>query len=428
MAGECASRGMSVWFVCHRAELVAQTSHTFHNFGIRHGFIASGKPQNQNELVHICSIDTIKNRLAVMTPPKLIIFDECHHLGAAGWTRVQENIPNAWNIGLSATPQRLDGKGLAANFDEIVLGPRVSWLIENGFLSEYRAFAPSVPDMKGVRKSMGDFVRSEAEEVMDRPTLTGDAITHWRKHANGMRSVAFGVTVAHSQHIAEQFNAAGIPAAHLDGNTPKHDRARIIREFADGEIRLLSNVDLFGEGFDLSAIAQRDVTIDCVLQMRPTQSLALHLQQVGRALRPAPGKVAVILDHAGNILRHGLPDEDREWSLAGREIKKKGANDNEIPPPVTCPGCFGQIKRPAPPVCPYCGERLAPNVREITVGAGELKEITEREKQELKRRRMREQSDAKSFEELVRLGAERGYSSPQGWAYQIMRSRQRRAG
>lgn len=429
IAGETSARGMLVWFVCHRAELVAQTSYTFRKFGIEHGVIASGHAYDQRRRVQICSIDTLKNRLGIVSPPRLIIFDECHHLGAAGWTRVQEAFPEAWNIGLSATPQRLDGKGLDANFDEIVLGPTVAWLTSNGHLSPYRAFAPSVPDMTGVRRAMGDYAKSETEKKMDRPTITGDAIAHWRKYASGMRSVVFGVTVKHSQHLSDQFSAAGIPSAHLDGNTPKADRARIIREFADGRILVLTNVDLFGEGFDLSAIAQREVTIDCVLQMRPTQSLALHLQQVGRALRPAPGKTAIILDHAGNILRHGLPDDDREWSLAGREIKRRGAaNDNEIPPPVTCEGCFGQIRRPAPPACPYCGHELAPGAREITVGAGELREIKEKERAALQAHRKREQAEAKSLADLVALGAARGYSSPQGWAYKIWQSRQRRAG
>lgn len=429
IAGETSSRGMPVWFVCHRAELVAQTSYTFGKFGINHGLISAGQAYDQRQRVHVCSIDTLKNRLGIVAPPRLIIFDECHHLGAAGWTRVQDAFPDAWNIGLSATPQRLDGKGLDSNFDEIVPGPTVDWLTKNGHLSPYRAFAPSVPDMAGVRRSMGDYAKSETEKKMDRPTITGDAIAHWRKYANGLRSVVFGVTVKHSQHLAEQFSAAGIPSAHLDGNTPKADRARIIRDFADGRILVLTNVDLFGEGFDLSAIAQRDVTIDCVLQMRPTQSLALHLQQVGRALRPASGKTAIILDHAGNILRHGLPDDDREWSLKGRtKGSKKGANDNEVPPPITCEGCFGQIRRPAPPTCPYCGKPIAPGTREITVAAGELQEIKERERAALQAHRKREQSEAKSLTDLVALGVSRGYSSPQGWAYRIWQSRQRRAG
>jgi DNA repair protein RadD len=427
MSGETSRRGGSVWFVCHRAELIAQTSGTFRKFGIDHGIIAAGHALNLKKDVQICSIDTIKNRLMTLDGPSLIIFDECHHLGAAGWRRVQDHYPDAFNVGLSATPQRLDGKGLDQNFDEIILGPSVSWLIQNGHLSPYRAYAPSAPDMSNVKKRMGDFVRAEAEQVMDRPTLTGDAIAHWRKYADGMRSVAFAVTIAHSQHIAAQFNAAGIPAAHLDGGTPRSERSRIVSDFADGKIKILSNVDLFGEGFDLSAIAQRDVTIDCVMQLRPTQSLALHLQQVGRALRPGEGKTAIILDHAGNIHRHGLPDDEREWSLEGAQKKKKAANDNEPPPPVTCPGCFGQIRRPTPPACPYCGHQFAPDAREIKVAEGELHEITEAEKRAIRKRRLREQADAKSLQELVALGASRGYASPQAWAFKVWSNRRHRA-
>ncbi|MBF9235552.1 DEAD/DEAH box helicase [Microvirga alba] len=428
MAGETAGKGRPVFFICHRAELVNQTSFTFRKFGIPHGFVAAGLPMDVRQPVQVCSIDTLKNRLHQLPDPALLIWDECHHLAAAGWQKVQNHYGSAFHIGLSATPCRLDGKGLDAHFDELVTGPTVAWLIEHGHLSPYRAFAPSAPDMTGVRKQMGDFVRGETERAMDKPKLTGDAITHWLKHANGMRSVGFAVTVAHSMHMAEQFNAAGIPSAHLDGGTPKADRARIIRDYADGRILVLFNVDLFGEGFDLSAIAQRDVTIDCVLQMRPTQSLGLHLQQVGRALRPSPGKTAIILDHAGNIRRHGLPDDEREWSLEGNQGKgRKAANDNEPPPPITCTGCFAQIRRPAPPVCPYCGHHIAPEPKKIEVAEGELQEITDSEKAAIRANLKREQAEAKSLQELVALGARRGYKSPQQWAFRVWSGRKHRA-
>lgn len=419
IAGETSARGRMVFFICHRAELVFQTSATFRKFGIDHGVIAAGYPMCLTKQVQVCSIDTLKNRLEKLPKPAVIIWDECHHIAAAGWRRVQDYYTASIQIGLSATPMRLDGAGLNANFDDIVLGPAVSWLIENGHLSQYRAYAPSAPDMAGVRKAMGDFVRGENERAMDKPKLTGDAISHWRKYAGGARSVGFAVTVAHSQHLAAQFNAAGISAAHLDGGTPKAERARIIREYADGAISVLFNVDLFGEGFDLSAIAQRDVTIDCVMQMRPTQSLSLHLQQIGRALRPAAGKTAIILDHAGNIARHGLPDDEREWSLDGEKRKKKAANDNGPPPPATCGGCFGQVRRPTPPHCPYCGHKLTPAVAEIKVADGELKEIGEAEKAALRAEKKREQAQAKTLQDLIALGAKRGYKQPQAWAFKV---------
>lgn len=428
ISGETSAAGRMVFFVCHRAELVAQTAYTFRRFGIAHGIIAAGYPMDLRQNVQVCSIDTLKNRLHAVPVPWLVIWDECHHLAATGWQAVQAHYSAARHIGLSATPIRLDGAGLDAFFDEIVLGPTVAWLIEQGHLSDYRAFAPSAPDMKGVRKRMGEFARDDAARAMDQPKLTGDMIAHWTRHARGMRTVAFAVNVAHSQHIAAQFNAAGIPAAHLDGGTDKADRRRIIQEYADGRILVLSNVDLFGEGFDLSAIAQRDVTIDAVIQARPTQSLSLHLQQVGRALRPAPGKVAVILDHAGNIRRHGLPDDAREWTLEGQKKGKRGANDEDAPPPpVTCPGCFGQIRRPAPPTCPGCGHSLVAEAKEITVGEGELQEITDAEKAAIRANLKREQAEAKTLGELVALGAKRGYKSPQQWAFKVWSSRGRGA-
>lgn len=432
MVGQTVNRRHSAWFICHRAELVDGTSKTFSKFGQSHGIIAAGYPMAPQQLAQVCSIDTLKNRLHMLRAPRLAIIDEAHHCSAAGWALVIEWLHQNGSlvVGLSATPQRLDGQGLDAHFDDIVLGPSVAWLMDNGHLSQYRAFAPPGVDMTGVRKQMGDFARGESEARMDKPKLLGDMIEHWRRHANGLRTVAFGVTVAHSQHIAEQFKAAGIPAAHLDGGTPKAERARIIRDYAEGHLRVITNVDLFGEGFDLSAIAQRDVTVDCVIQGRPTQSLSLHLQQVGRALRPHPGKVAVILDHAGNIQRHGLPDDEREWTLEGREKGKKAANDNGPPPPVICEGCFNAIRRPLPPACPHCGKRMQAEVKEIKVAEGELVELTEAMKRELRQQRAFEDAQAKTLGELVALGKKRGYKSPLIWAQKKFGARamkQRRA-
>src|SRR6478736_178251 len=146
MAGQSAAARRPVWFVCHRAELVTQTSLTFAKFGIAHGFIAAGHRFNLAELVHVCSIDTLKNRLATLPPPKLAIIDEAHHCSAAGWALVIDWLHSHGTriVGLSATPQRLDGKGLDKHFDDMVLGPSVEWLIEQGHLSPYRVFAPHV--------------------------------------------------------------------------------------------------------------------------------------------------------------------------------------------------------------------------------------------------------------------------------------------
>lgn len=426
MAAQSAARNAGVWFICHRAELVDGTSKTFTKFGIRHGFIAAGLPMNLRELVQVCSIDTLKNRLATMVAPKLAIIDECHHSSAAGWALVVQWLTEngAYVIGLSATPQRLDGQGLDAHFDEIVLGPTVAWLMEQGHLSPYRMFAPHIPDMKGVRRAMGDFSKKETAEKMDKPKLTGDIISHWRQRAEGLRTIGFGVNVAHSQHLADSFCAAGIPAAHLDGSTDKGVRRRIIQEYAGGDIEVLFNTALFDEGFDLSAVAGTDVTIDALIDASPSQSLTKILQRWGRTLRPGPGKWSIILDHAGNCMRHGFPDDEREWSLEGKE-KGKAANDNAPPPPVVCESCFNAIRQPIPDLCPYCEKRLRKELKPVEVADGELREMGEDDKARIRKQRAQEQAEAKTLDELVKLGHQRGYASPMGWAQKVFAGRRR---
>jgi superfamily II DNA or RNA helicase len=417
MAIESVARGRKVNFICHRAELVDGTSKTFHKFGLPHGFIAAGRPMTVQTMANVCSIDTLKARLEQVKAPDVAIWDECHHMGAAGWQLVMKAWPDTYHIGLSATPWRLDGTGLGDFFDEMVMGPSVAWLIEEGHLSEYRVYAPHVPDMKGARKSMGDFAKADAAERMDKPKLTGDTIEHWKRLAAGMRTVVFATTIAHSEHVAEQFNAAGVPAAHLDGGTAKRDRFKIIQDFAAGKILVLCNVDLFGEGFDLASIAQCDVTIDCVVMLRPTHSLSLFLQMVGRALRPYLGKVAVILDQAGNTLRHGFPDDEREWQLEGRDKKKGGKKQEGPPPPITCDKCFQQIRRPLPPKCPTCQKILLGEAKLPESDDGELVEITEAEKKRRRAILRQEEAEAKDLGALIALGARRGYKNATGWAH-----------
>lgn len=419
IASAFASRSSEVWFICHRAELVEQASKTFFKFGLQHSFIAAGYPQVTDALVKICSIDTLKNRLEVLKAPRIALVDEAHHGGAVGWAEVIDWLVanGAQVIGLSGTPQRHDGAGLDKHFDEIVLGPTVAWLMAEGYLSQYKIFAPSAPDMQGVRKQMGEYNKKDAADRMGKPKLTGDMISHWLKHAKGMRTIGFAVNVKHSKYLVDEFNAAGIRAAHLDSGTKKKDRKRIIEMFADGELDIIWNVALFGEGFDLSAIAQRDITIDAIIDAAPTMSLPWYLQKIMRPMRPMPGKIAIILDHAGNSNLHGFPEDDRNWSLESSGISKKAANDNGPPPPVTCDGCFQQIRRPLPPCCPSCGKKILADVKLIEVVDGELPEVTEAMKRERRGQQKREEWEAKDLQALVALGMKRGMKNPQHWAF-----------
>ncbi len=283
MVDGSSKRGLICWWLVHRRELASQASKTFYEMGIDHGMIAGGRSTDIGQRVQIGSIQTVARRLDDLPAPDLIVFDEAHHLGAAQWQQVYDRFPDAIKVGLTATPWRLDGKGLGNWFETMIQGPSVGELIDQGSLSTYRLFAPSTPDVSAVKSAMGDFKNRDLAAVMDKPAITGDAVSHYLQLARGKRAVAFAVSIEHSRHVVAQFIAAGIPAAHVDGKMHHATRDAIVASFVAGDILLLSNCDLLGEGFDVPAI-------EAAILLRPTQSLSLHLQQMGRALRPFPGK------------------------------------------------------------------------------------------------------------------------------------------
>ncbi len=415
MLHTASSKGHGAWFVCHRRELVTQSAITFAAAGVDHGIVAAGFDGDRKRPVQICSIQTLARRWKTLTRPRLIVWDECHHVAAASWGAIHKEFPDAVHIGLTATPERLDGTGLGEWFQEIIYGPPVRDLIDAGYLSDYRLFAPASVDTKGVHTSYGDFVKSELTKVVDKPRITGDAISHYRKYCDGKSALAFAVGIEHSLHIVEQFRAAGISAEHVDGDTPASERDAAMQRFKRRETLVLSNVDLFGEGVDCAGI-------ECLIMLRPTQSLAMYLQQVGRALRPMAGKAfAVLLDHAGNVHRHGLPDDPREWSLEG--TKSKRATDKDDVKVKQCPMCYATVAAHKSE-CRHCGHKFVTQAREIDVVAGELAEV------EIARARVearREQGQASTIEDLIRIGKLRGYKNPAAWANHVMHGRHRRA-
>src|SRR5690606_15612368 len=251
-----------------------------------------------------------------------------------------------------------DGKALGHLFDVMVEARSTRWLIDEGRLSEYIIYSTGVePDLSGVARSGGDYNKEQLAEAMDRPTLVGDAISHWRRYANGMRTVVYCVNVAHSKHTAEAFNAAGIPAVHVDADTTEKELKEACEGLASGRYLVLCNCELVIEGFDLSAQVGKDITLECCILLRPTQSVARYLQMVFRALRRKPNP-AVILDHAGCAMRHGLPDEEREWSLEGKKGKKRTSADDEADVRVQqCMSCY-HVFRPGVSECPSCGESV----------------------------------------------------------------------
>ncbi len=412
MLHTAANKGMRSLFIVHRRELIKQSSRAFALEGVRHGIISAGFIEDRRHLVQLGSIQTLIRRVQRMGAPRLIVWDEAHHLASDSWKKFFNSFPQSFNIGLTATPCRLDGRGLGEFFSDIIKGPSVQDLIAAGYLSPYKLYAPSNVSMEGIHTRMGDYEKRELAARIDRPSITGDAIAHYQRLCNGKRAVVFCCSIEHSKHVVERFNAAGIGAAHVDGETPGEERDAIIKSFTEGSIKVLSNVEIFGEGFDVPAIEA------CIL-LRPTQSLGYYLQQVGRALRPAPGKdQAVILDHVGNYSRHGLPDDDREWSLEGRAMGKRGGKSDGISVKV-CPKCFaaqvaGLLR------CKYCGFTFETATREIEEKEGELSEI---DKEAIRRQKMKEQGSAESLEDLTKIGIQRGYKFPRRWAYFVFKSR-----
>lgn len=371
--------------VAHRQELVSQISLALARNRVRHRIVG---PQNvvkmivrlhmeevgasyydANSRCAVAGVDTLIRRgeqLANWLPTvKLWVQDECHHtLRDNKWGKAVQMFPNARGLGVTATPCRADGKGLGRHadgvFDTMVIGPTMRDLIDAKFLTEYRIFAPPSTFKRAdvaVSTTTGDFNLDQMRKAVagsslvshDEKTITGDIVQHYKRIAPGKLGVTFVPDIAAATEVAKQFNDAGVPAEVVSSKTPDDERGKILRRFRARELTQLVNVDLFGEGFDLPAI-------EVVSMGRPTESYSLYCQQFGRALRLLDGKThAIIIDHVGNVARHGLPDAPREWSLDRRERRSSGKSDAALV--RTCLACTAVFER-FMDACPFCGEPI----------------------------------------------------------------------
>lgn len=417
MLATAAARGHRAWFCVHRKELLDQSVQTFvESADIHVGIIAAGYPRSPLAPVQVCSVPTLARQVGSLHPPSLVVWDECHHLASRSWSEIAQGLDKASvQIGLSATPQRLDGQGLGAHFDTLIVGPSTADLIQAGYLSRYELFAPGTVDLSAVHRVAGDYNKKEVNDAMGDSTVVGDALSHYQAHCPNARALVFAWSLDASRRLAASFTAAAIPAAHVDGETPRAERTAAMRAFRDGSVRVLCNVDLFGEGLDVPAV-------DAVFLLRPTQSLGLYLQQVGRGLRPAPGKNSVrIFDHVNNWQRHGLPDDPRVWTLDGRAARSSASE----PMGKRCGQCFA-VSRLGATKCVVCGVVFPVQAREVTQTKGTLQAVDVDVLRQLGLTGVplpiwRPQS----IEEWKRLGAERGYKP--AWAY-VMWKRQQSTG
>ena len=383
IAAAAAKKKYRVLFVVHRKELCQQIENTFRKCGVDFKYCTVGMVQS------LC------RRVPKLKEPNLILVDECHHILSNSYRKIIDSFPNAIVIGFTATPVRMNEGGLGDVFESLIESVSTSWLIENNYLAPYKYYSVDLADTKNLKTKRGDFDPDEVEKLMARTVIYGDTVENWKKFAAGKQTIVYCSSINTSKATAEAFQDAGIAAAHLDGAASRAGREEIVTDFRRGKIKVLCNVDLFGEGFDVP---------DCeaVVLLRPTRSLALHIQQSMRSMRYKEGKTAVIIDHVGNYLRHGLPDDEREWSLQPKKQKTECKVKVK-----TCPNCFAVVSS-GKPVCPDCGyrfraERKTPEVINGVI----LQEISALPYYDYKK--------CRTFEELEQFRKAKGYKP--GWSY-----------
>ena len=350
MIESAVSRGWRVLFLVHREELMHQAVARLARFGIEAGTIQASRPRIESP-VQVAMVQTLaswyRKPNAEIVPARLVIIDEAHHVAdrakrkkddpLSSYLTVLDKYRDAKVIGLTATPFRGDGKGLGYVFGAIVAPVTVQELVDHPErpILNPTVYAPSTPDLTGIRTSKGEFVDADLEARLNTGELTGRVVDHWKTLTPGKRTIVFAVTRVHSRALVERFVAAGISAEHVEANSP--DRAEIFERLRTGETLVVSNVGIATEGWDLPELEV------CVLA-RPTKSLGLHMQMIGRVMRAFPGKTCTVLDHAGNHHRHGLVTDPIEYSL---EDRKRATN-----PVQTCPDCLMVFRGT---VCPRCG-------------------------------------------------------------------------
>lgn len=445
-AAAAAAKGRRVMVIAHREEIVSDLSERIHRFGVPHGMVATGRRMDLRHRVLVASIDTLIRRFDQLPPQDVILQDEAHHLVENNkWGRVVKAWPRAFLLGLTATPERLDGRGLGEGhggyFSDLILGPSPAWLTfpglewqglisTGGLLSPLRVFLPPAIDLSGISNSRIDTQRGreEAGEILRGRQAMGDVISHYQRtiapHHMGT-ALLYASSLRQAANQCEAFRNAGIPAIVIDGNTDKGIRRQAFRDLADGTLKVLLNVDIAGEGTDVPSVTG-------VIVARKTKSLALHLQMLGRSLRTAPGKdFAVCNDHVGNIgdaqgnTNLGLPTDPRTWSLDGRPKRQAASVDAE--PHRNCPECFARVPARLAS-CDSCGFLFPPPPppAELKHVNGDLVEFdaAAQAKADAQKKRIQEERDCRTLADWEALARTRGYKP--GWARHRFNLREQR--
>ncbi len=387
-----------VLFLVHRIELCEQIERTFRECGVDMNFC------------QIAMVQTACRRLKKLPCPNLIITDESHHSKSNSYRKIYDFFPESYRLGVTATPCRLDGSGLGDVYQTLIEGVSTKWLIENQYLSPYTYYAPTVADLNGIKVQRGEFEVKSAENVLFNRTVFGNVISHYRRLADGKQAICYCVSVRHSEAMADEFRSNGIPAEHIDGTTQKAERQRIIEDFRTGRIKILCNVDIISEGFDVPECS-------CVILLRPTQSLTLYIQQSMRSMRYKAGKTAIIIDHVGNYARFGMPDAERQWTLKDKPKKVRQQAENQVKV-CQCPECFCTFQpEDDVKICPNCHYVFPKKERTLDVEDGaELKQITG-----FVLKYDDSPDQCRSYKELLEYARKHGYKA--GYAYYQAKNR-----
>ena len=374
IARSATEKNNNVLFLVHRKELCEQITGTFTRQGV------------DMDLCSVSMVQTVSRHIDRIPAPALIITDEAHHSTANSYKKIYEAFPDALRLGFTATPCRLNKGGLGEVYDELITSVSTKWLIDNHYLSPYKYYSVKLADTSGLHIKAGDYKADEVAELMQSKEIYGETVNQWEKLAKGKKTIAYCASVEAAEETAEQFRQAGYTAASLSGNTPKELRTRIMQEFRDSKIMVLTNCELFGEGLDVP-------DCECTILLRPTQSLTLYIQQSMRSMRFMPDKTAIIIDHVGNCYLHGLPDDDRTWTL---EPKKKQENTVKI---RECPNCYA-VYPPTLKKCPYCGAAAVKEVQRKDKAVVEIDLVELKRTEDIRNTKLAD-ADLKTWPEVV---------------------------
>lgn len=382
IARSATAKGNRVLFLVHRKELCEQIANTFK---------AQGVDMN---LCSVSMVQTVSRHIDKLFKPRIIITDEAHHSTATSYKKIYAAFSDACRLGFTATPCRLNKGGLGEVYDKLITSVTTQWLIENNYLSPYKYYSVKLADTSGLHIKAGDYKADEVAELMQNKEIYGETVKQWEKLAKNKKTIAYCASVEAAEQTAEQFRQAGYTAASLSGSTSKELRARIMQEFRESKIMILTNCELFGEGLDVP-------DCECTVLLRPTQSLTLYIQQSMRSMRYMPGKTAIIIDHVGNCYLHGLPDDNREWTL---EPKKKQENMVKI---RECPQCYA-VYPPTQQKCPYCGYAAVKEIQRKDKEVVEIDLVEMKRKDDIRNTRLSD-ADLRTWPEVVEFQKLHGY-------------------